>query len=269
MPLWNFSALGFRVLWRAAGNDVLPYPVQCRSIADSTADFDRQWRAEAGGLAARADEDLEAAVRILRNPEARIEMSGFAGAAVGPGDLLAMGDPRQRIRVLAVVFYQQAVLVTQQPTGDPESGGEVQLSLLRAEDLVRRLLVVLPGAVRGAGATVRVNRTDLEIEDEGPFTAFHDDAPRSVRARATGFFNRPRSAVVYVAVRPGAVADRRPTPARDFHVVDYPDGRYLVRHNATVLRADPADVTVLYTHLQGCLDNTLRDFREDNDPSYV
>ncbi len=269
MPSWNLSALGFTVLWRAAGSDVLPYPMQFRSTADSTDDFDRQWRDEAGELAARVDEDLEAAIRILRNPEARIEMSGFAGATAGSGDLLTMGAPRHRIRVLATVVYQQAVLVTQQPTDDPESGGMIQLSLLRSEILTRHLLATLPDVAAGTTNTVRINRADLDIEDEGPFTAFHNDAPRSPRAQATRFFDRPRSTIVYIAVCPGAATDRRPVPARDFHVIDYPDGRYLLRHNSSVLRADPADTTALHSHLQGCLDNTLRDFREDNDPNYV
>ncbi len=68
---------------------------------------------------------------------------------------------------------------------------------------------------------------------------------------------------------PEPVTDRRPTTARDLHTTGLPDGRYLLRHNDNVLRDDPADPQLLQSHLQSCLDNTIRQFREDNDPNYT
>jgi hypothetical protein len=268
MPSWTFSALGFAVLCRAAGRDVLPYPLQFRSTAGTAGEFEAQWKAEAGDIAGRADDDLEAAVRILLGPEARIEMAGFAGAAAGSGDLLEMGDPRRRVRMLAAVHYRQAVLLIQEPTVHPESGGAVRISLIRSGNVVRRLFDALPGRARGAGPTVRVNRADLAADADRPFTAFHDGAPRSAYQRAADF-ERPRTSIVYVAVCPGPAIDRRPTPARDFHVIDYPDGRYLVRHNDSVLRADPADPHLLNTHLQSALTATLTAYREDNGHGHI
>ncbi|MBF6063726.1 ESX secretion-associated protein EspG [Nocardia terpenica] len=270
MSAWTFSALGFAVLWRATGRDVLPYPLQFRPAADTTDDFDTQWKATAGELAERVERDpradeLEAAVRILHGPEARIEISGFAGATTASGDLLRMGDPRRRVRTLAAVHYRHATVITQEPTDDPENGGRVRISLLRSDDLTPRLLAAtLPPTTRGTNATVRVQRSDLPT-DNTPFTAFPDN---SSREKAPHFFNRPRTTILYIAVYPGPAPDRRPTPTRDFHIVDYPDGRYLLRHNKTVLRADPATPHLLTTHLQSLLDTTLTAFREDNDPHY-
>lgn len=114
-------------------------------------------------------------------------------------------------------------------------------------------------AIGGLGTGEVTARPDAD----GPFTAFTDDAPRSQRRQATDFFNRPRNTVVHLAVCPGPATDRRPTPARDCHVIDYPDGRYLVRHNDSVLRADPADTPALLTHLQSALTATITAFRED------
>ncbi|QIS18203.1 ESX secretion-associated protein EspG [Nocardia terpenica] len=182
MSAWTFSALGFTVLWRATGRDVLPYPLQFRPDADTTDDFDAQWKATAGELAERVEHDpradeLEAAVRILHGPEARVEISGFAGAATGSGDLLRMGDPRRRVRTLAAVHYRHAAVVTQEPTEDPESGGRVRISLLRSDDLAHRLLgATLPPATRGTNATVRVQRRDLPTED-APFPTPPDNSP--------------------------------------------------------------------------------------------
>ncbi|MDR7169413.1 hypothetical protein J2W56_003154 [Nocardia kruczakiae] len=268
MAGWTFSALGFTVLWRAAGHDVLPYPLQFRSTAETSDELEAQWKAEAADLAGRIDDSAEAAVRILHGPESRIEIAGFAAASNGSGDLEQMGDPRHRVRIHAAVHYRQAVLVTQQPSSDPESGGTVRMSLLRAESLTRHLLAAIPGHPRGTRPALQVNRADL-TDDDRPYTAFHDDAPRSPRDEAARFFERPRSTVLHVAVCPGPAWDRRPTPARDFHIMDYSDGRYLVRHTKHDLRADPADTSIVQNHLQRLIDATVQGFREDNDPSYA
>ncbi len=267
MPSWTFSSLGFTVLWRAAGRDVLPYPVQFRSTADTVDDHESRWKTEAAELATRVDDNMEAAIRVLQGPEARIEVAGFVAAPTGSGDLMAMGDPQHRVRIHAVAHYRHAVLLVQQPTADPEIGGAVQMSLVRAENLSRRLLAAIPEHPRGTGLALRVNRADLTDEDR-PFTGFRDDAPHSPRDQATRFFERPRSTVLHIAVCSGPAWDRRPTPARDFHLMDYPDGRYLIRHTHNDLRADPVDNTAVNTHLQRLLDATVRGFREDNDPNY-
>ncbi|MBO0854413.1 MAG: ESX secretion-associated protein EspG [Nocardia sp.] len=268
MIRWTFTALSFTVLWRAAGHDILPYPLQFRSRAETTADFDAEWKAAAGELADRVDDNLEAAIRVLHTPEVRVEMSGFAGAPKDSGDLLQMGSPQHRVRTHASASLGRAVLLTQEPTTDPESGGPVHMSLLATDNLATHLFAGLPQCRPGTSTTQRYNHRDLTDEDR-PFTAFTDTATRPPRERATRFFNRPRTTIVYIATCPGPAWDRRPTPARDFHIVDYPDGRYLLRNNNTELRADPTDIPTLESHLTRLVDITTEGFREDHNPHYT
>ncbi|MGY1896625.1 ESX secretion-associated protein EspG [Nocardia gipuzkoensis] len=263
---WTFSGLGYAVLWRGIDRDVLPYPLQYRSGHDTVDAYVAAWKSEAADLAQRMDEDIYTALRLLDEPEARIEAAGFVGAT-GSADLLHGGEPRHRIRVHAAVHYRHAVLLTQEPTANPNSGGRVQMSLIDADTVARYVLGALPDTARGTGAALHVSRHDLDDEDR-PFTAFHDDAPKSPREQARRFFERRRGTVAHIAVHPGPAWDNRPSDARDLHVMDFPDGRYLVRHNAHEIRAEPADTTALTNCLRRLIDTTVRTYRDDNDPTY-
>ncbi|WP_174184097.1 ESX secretion-associated protein EspG [Nocardia barduliensis] len=249
---WSFTALGFTVLWRAVDRDVLPYPLQFRSTAETVADYEAEWKSEAAGLHRRFDESLYSALRVLAEPEARIEMAGFRG--------------KEKLRVHAAVHYRHAVLLVQEPTASADRGGAVHMSLIDADDVSRRVIDLLPDAARGSGPGIEISRHELDTEDE-------DEEPYRVgasippRARAEQFFERPRSTIAHVAVYAGPAWDNRPAPARGFHVMDYPDGRYLVRSAAT-LKAVPADTTELRTQLDRVVQVTVAGFREENDPSY-
>ncbi|MEV6321403.1 ESX secretion-associated protein EspG [Nocardia sp. NPDC051787] len=265
MRQWTFSALGFAVLWRGIDRDVLPYPLRYRSDHDTVDAYVEAWKAEAADLAQRMDEDIYTALRLLDEPEARIEAAGFAGAATGSASLLHGGDPEHRIRVHAAVHYRHAVLLTQEPTSD--SAGQVHMSLIDADAVARHVLGALPQTARGTGAALQVSRYDLDDEDR-PFTAFHDDSPCSPREQARRFFERPRSTIVHFAVHPGPAWENRPSAARDLHVMDFPDGRYLIRHNKHEIFAEPTDTTALNTYLRRLIDTTVGAYREDNDPNY-
>ncbi len=248
---WSFSALGFTVLWRAVERDVLPYPLQFRSTAETVADYESEWKSEAAGLHRRLDESLYSALRVLAEPEARIEMAGFNG--------------RDKLRVHAAVHYRHAVLLVQEPTSSPDRGGAVRMSLLSAEDVSRRVIDLLPDAPRGSGTGIEISRHELDAEDDEPYRV---GAPPPPRARAEQFFERPRTTIAHVAVYAGPAWDNRPAPSRGFHVMDYPDGRYLVRSGATI-KAVPADTTELRTQLDRVVHATITAFREENDPSYT
>ncbi|MEV2222329.1 hypothetical protein AB0E01_20940 [Nocardia vinacea] len=59
-------------------------------------------------------------------------------------------------------------------------------------------------------------------------------------------------------------------PARTrtrFHVMDYPDGRYLVRSGGTI-SAVPADALVITDNLDRAMRATVEGFREENEPGY-
>ncbi|MFC9894941.1 ESX secretion-associated protein EspG [Nocardia sp. NPDC127579] len=248
---WLFSPLAFQVLWRAAGRDVLPYPLQYRSTAGTVAEYDRAWKAEAAALLEYFDDTLFGALRVLAEPEARIEVAGRIG--------------KDRLRMHAAMHYRLAVLLVQETTPHPDRGGRIQMTMVPAHEISRRVLARLPKRARGTGAGIEVSHRDLE--DDGPFTRFHDDAPLPPRELAAGFFERPRGAVVHVAVYAGPAWDNRPTPSRGFHVMDYPDGRYMVRTGGAV-QAAPADRAILRADLDRLVAITVESFRQEFDPAY-
>ncbi|WP_327115398.1 ESX secretion-associated protein EspG [Nocardia sp. NBC_01730] len=248
---WSFTALGFTVLWRAVDRDVLPYPLQYRSTAETIAEYEEDWKSEAAGLHRCFDEALYGALRVLAEPEARIELAGF--------------DRERKMRVHAAVHYRHAVLLVQEPTSSPDHGGAVHMSLIDADAVSGRLIDLLPPAPRGGGPRIEVSRHDLDTEHEEPYRVGAQPTPR---VRAARFFERPRTTIAHVGVYAGPAWDNRPTPARGFHVMDYPDGRYLVRSGATVT-AIPADTTEIRTQLQRTVQVTVKGYREDNDPNYT
>ncbi|MEU4314497.1 ESX secretion-associated protein EspG [Nocardia sp. NPDC024068] len=260
---WTFSALELTVLWHAIGRDVLPYPLRYRSAESTSEAYEHAYKAAAARLRGVFDEDLYGPLRVLVEPEARIEIAGFAGADP-PVPPRVESDPTSRVRIHAAVSGQSAVLLTQQPTADPVRGGDIRLMFTTARTLAARVLTALPDTPRGTGPEIRLDRNAVDEAGDGPFTGFFDDTPQPGRREAQRFFERPRSAVVHLAVYAGGAYDHRPAPARDFHVMDYPDGRYRVRATATVT-ATPADRAELTTHLRDLLDRTLHDHREDSE----
>ncbi len=264
--LWSLSALELTVLWHAIGRDVLPYPLRYRPTEDTAAAYERTYKTAASGVRAILDEDMYGPLRVLVEPEARIEVAGFAGAARG---VLPREDaaPAALVRIHTAVSGRSAVILTQEPTADPDRGGAVRMTLVGAHTLARRVIAALPDAPRGTASSFEINRTDLDGDDNQPFTAFSDDAPLSRRTEAERFFERRRTTVAHIAVYPGGAFDNRPTPRRDFHIMDYPDGRYRV-HATAAVHVTPANTEELSAHLQNLLDRTLREYREDNDPHY-
>ncbi len=141
------------------------------------------------------------------------------------------------------------------------------MELLNAVTVPARITAGLPACAPGTAAGIAVNRNDLDDEDR-PLSAYDDAANRSPREQAGRFFNRPRTTVVHIAAEPGPDDETR-AGFRDFHVLDYPEGRYTARTLRNELRADPATSTDIETLTQRILDATLRDYREENDPTYA
>ncbi|MFC9892087.1 ESX secretion-associated protein EspG [Nocardia sp. NPDC127579] len=251
-PDWLFTALAFKVLWRAMERDVLPYPLQFRSTADTVEDFEQAWKNQAVAVAAHFDESLYGALRVLAEPEARLEMAGEIDG--------------QRLRVHAAVLHRHAVLLQQDSAGSPEHGGNVRMRMLAAEELPRRIAAMLPNIRPGQHPGFEHTRQDLEDADNRPRTSRLDDRV-SPQHEAAAFFERPRSGVIQLAVYPGAAIDNRPAPSRGFHVMDYPDGRYLVRSGATV-KVSPGDRMTVATDLDRVLKVTVGSYREQHGPSY-
>ncbi|MBF6081484.1 ESX secretion-associated protein EspG [Nocardia cyriacigeorgica] len=263
---WTMSGLELTVLWHAIGRDILPYPLQYRPTEPTADAYDRAYKSAATRIQSLFDEDMYGPLRVLVEPEARIEVAGFAGATT-PVMPRADADPSAMVRIHAAVSGNAAFLLTQQPTDKPNSGDVICMDFLPARTIVGRIIAALPSASPGTAAPFHVNRTDLESPDDAPFTAFRDDSPRSPRDQITRFFERPRTTVTHIAIHPGPAFDNRPTPTRDFHIIDYPEGRYRIRTTASI-QSTPTTSQDLTTHLTTLLTRTLEEHREDTDPAY-
>ncbi|KAF0847590.1 ESX secretion-associated protein EspG [Nocardia caishijiensis] len=248
---WQFSALGFTVLWRAADRDVLPYPLQTHSDAETVADYDRLWQEEAQRIVPMFDESLDGAVRLLLDPEARFELAGY-----GEGE---------KLRSFAAVRDRSAVLVEQQRVPMDRDGGDIRMSMLDIDQLPDKLLARLPRTDAARADVFSMNTNDLE--EETPYDPWAADR-RTPQEKAEAFFGRTRSTLVYLAGYPGAAVDNRPQPGQGFHVMDFPDGRYLVTQRGSVVEARPGDLTDARQSLIRLMKTTLAIHREDNEPSY-
>ncbi len=181
---WSFTALGFTVLWRAVDRDVLPYPLQYRSTAETVADYESEWKSEAAGLHRRFDESLYSALRVLAEPEARIEMAGFSG--------------NDKLRVHAAVHYRHAVLLVQEPTSSPDRGGAVHMSLIDAAVASRRVVDLLPRCrtrqrPRHRDLSARTRRRGRGTVPRG--CAAHAPRPSRTIFRTPSHHHRPRRGI--------------------------------------------------------------------------
>ncbi|MFC6012576.1 ESX secretion-associated protein EspG [Nocardia lasii] len=251
MSQWQFSAFGFTVLWRAADRDVLPYPLQTQSDATTVDDYDRQWQAEAQRILPMFDHALDAAMRILLEPEARFELAGY-----GDGE---------KLRSFAAVRERTAVLLEQQRLPLDSQGGDIRMSVLDIDQLAERMVARLPNTRPAGGEVFTVNTYDLQ--EEAPYDPWAAD-PRTPQQKADDFFGRTRSTLVYLAGYPGTAIDNRPQPGQGFHVMDFPDGRYLVTERGANIEARPGDTAQARQALARLMTTTLAIHREDNEPAY-
>lgn len=262
---WSMTPLELTVLWHAIGREILPYPLQYRSTESTAEEYQNAYKAAAARIRTIFDADMYVPLRILIEPEARVEVAGFAAARTGvmPG---GEPDPTALIRLHAAVAGRFAVILNQESSPDPFGGGAVRMLLVRADTLPGRVMTILPATRRGSAQPFRIHRDDLD--GDRPHTTFNGDEPLTPRTEAERFFERPRTTLAHIAVYPGPAYDNRPTPARDFHVMDYPDGRYDV-HSAAAVQAAPADTAHLTAHLKALIARTLQQYREENDPAYT
>lgn len=247
------TALEFAALCEFCGRDRLPFPLTFTSDVPLLADFEQQKKQAAQRLLRRGETDdrFDWAVRTLLDPVVRVEMVGVdrvTGTA---------------IRAHAGIDRRAGAVAVQQPGPTPETGGDIVLSLLRAPNVARHLVEVLPSVRPGRTGGMSVRRSDVErpgtYSDAGGSTSWQvrlgRSAPRDPGEQARAFLIRPIDRMVELTVDTGPAHDgRRDSPSTLITIVDYTDdGRYLVRrdqHTALVVPAtDEAVVAELDRHI--------------------
>lgn len=123
----------------------------------------------------------------------------------------------------------------------------------------------LPKTGAAAGEVFTMNTND--IDEETPYDPWAADR-RTPQQKADEFFGRTRSTLVYVAGYPGAAMDNRPQPGQGFHVMDFPDGRYLISERGSVIEARPGDTGDARGSLARLMKSAIAIYREDNEPAY-
>ncbi|WP_460698319.1 ESX secretion-associated protein EspG [Nocardia thraciensis] len=245
---WRFDGVEFRVLWDSTGRDVLPYPLAHRFLAEPTLEeVNRTRQRVARTVLPQLDDDLERAVGILLDPEARVEVAGFRGR-----------NREHRIRAHGGVHDGDGVLLVQDPGPDDTVGGAVRLSLLPADRLAPDLIAVLPECAAGQGKSFSIPMEDLER----PVGHVRDPWAVGPKEQLARFFNRPTTATFHIAVYPWGSADNRHTNGRkDFQITDFADdGRYAI-FGDRIISVKPTDSTRMTAQVRQMLTRTTTEVR--------
>ncbi|EME20866.1 ESX secretion-associated protein EspG [Rhodococcus triatomae] len=239
---WYFSALEFDVLWRVFGRDRLPYPMAYRSASESASVEQGARRSAEQALRSGLDEPLQGAVSALLEPELRIEVCAFTGA-----DLTSV------TRLHAGVRGGSAVVVTQAPGADVDSGGDVRVVVMPRTRVAGAVIAALPPAVRGTGRRI------VAEPARGTDTVMRPVTGRGTPDDVRGFFAQRRLGIGEVGVHPGPAVDWRPTDDGGvFRWIDVADGRYLVNRGDAVIEVLPASAAELGTQLATLVDRVGR-----------
>lgn len=250
---WRFDAAEFRVLWDATGRDVLPYPLAHRFTAEPTLeDVNRTRQRIAQVLLPQLDEDLDRAVRVLFDPEVRIEIAGFRGRG-----------REHRIRVHAAVRDRHGVIAVQEPGPEDTVGGTVHLSFLDSDRVAAAVIAELPECAEGQGKPLNIPVEDLEA------SATHVRDPWVVgpKEQLARFLKRPTTANFHIAAYPWGSTDNRHTQGRkDFQITDFlDDGRYAI-FGDRVLRIKPTDSRRMTAQVRDMITRTTAEVRDGVHP---
>ncbi|WP_067901125.1 ESX secretion-associated protein EspG [Nocardia vaccinii] len=244
----RFTGLEFEILWAAYGRDRLPYPLQYRTDIEDFDDLKRAREAAVDSLLTKYHPDLDRALAILVNPDARVEAKGFGGP-----------DHDRVYRFHGAVRDNGGAVVVQLPGAALDSGGDVIVKYCTANQIGEYAVESLPKRKPGTLPPLEIHRDDLERDRLDPVR----HGP-SLTDRLDRVFDRPRTAYGEVMIFPGPALDARRSPGRSFWWMDYPDGRYHVRTSdpITAKPITPKSLAAEVTRLTTLTATYYRDDRE-------
>lgn len=234
------TAERFRLIWRLAGGDAIPMPIQAPARGRTVGDRDRILGQLGRWWADNQDPDLYAAVRDLRQARAWLHLEAFPtggnpirallGAAPegGAGDaVLAVQDAVPAVRDANDRDWYPDTAID--PSGwSLERGGDIRLSMGHVETLVARMAEEVPDFQPGSSPAMRA---DTSARPAAGFTRRATTTSKSERIQA--LLARPRTLHGSVAASITEGSGPQRVGALNWIVVAG-DGGYLVAGDDTV-----------------------------------
>lgn len=241
MSDWTFEPLTYRVGWETFDQDLLPFPLEHHSMAQSIEQYESEYRQAARLFAKDWGDGLYGAFVTLARPYARIEITG-------------RDRHDRKIRVHAAVRGNEGTVLSQEPTADADTGGLIHLSRVPASAVPGRIVAALPPMAAGQRSAFTVPRSDFAPTDEHyPPTSWL----QSTRAKSSPaddmrlMLKHPPAAMMTVGIHGGP--DLEPGVRKGgygWRWADFADGRYLIFANRHTIGIEPHDAAAMAAHLQ-------------------
>lgn len=219
---WTLSPDQFALAWDRTDGDRIPYPLAVRLSARDTAERAAQLPALHQWCGDALDADLEAALRVLGNPDITVEVFGQCGdTAHAPGP----------VRVLGAAAGDVAVVVAQRPGTEPDRGAELRIAVGGAATLAGRVVRALP--TNAAGTAARFTAPRAQVTEDSRNLVTMPVAGPTVSTRIRRLLNQQRDGLgqIVVSVHAGGTAQ----PFGVLCWIDVSgDGRYAVRTGCDV-----------------------------------
>ncbi|MFI1460834.1 ESX secretion-associated protein EspG [Nocardia carnea] len=233
--------------------DRLPYPIRVLPLGPSETpptaeEYERARASAAQRLQTLADDNMLRALRVLLEPQVRIEVHGAYDRGF-----------ERVVRIHAGITGQSATLAVQAPGSTKEYGGDIHLQSCAPHELAARVVACLPRCAPGRfSTTVRGTRSDI-----GQIEYSRHPSRISRIEQINQILRRPRSGVGEIGIFAGPAIDSRPTGnPHGFHWMDLlpQDGRYLlIKHSSedfTLAPGSPDEITRRIQHAIGTVRRT-------------
>ncbi|MEU2125802.1 ESX secretion-associated protein EspG [Nocardia niwae] len=235
---WTLTPDQFALAWSRTDGDRIPYPLAVRLSARDVGERTAQLPALERWCDQVLDADLEAALRVLAQPDLRVEVFGQRAAAPGEdgGARSATGtggEPAARpVRILGAAAANIAVVAAQRPGATPDRGGDVRLFAGSSKSLCARIVSMLPENT--PGTLPRLTAPLAQVGEDSRNLVTVPVAGPSTPSRIRKLLKQPREGIGQMVVS----ARRGAGELRPFGVLCWidvvADGRYAVRTGTDV-----------------------------------
>ncbi|MGQ4600417.1 ESX secretion-associated protein EspG [Nocardia sp. R6R-6] len=249
---WTLTPDQFALAWSRTDGDRIPYPLAVRLSARDTGERAAQLPALERWCDEVLDADLEAALRVLAQPDLRIEVFGQRDSAPAPptavphrdgGPLTppaapstnggqAPGAASRPVRILGAVTGNVAVVAAQRAGATADRGGDVRLFVGSSKTLCARVVSMLPD--NAPGTLGRLTAPLAQVSEDSRTLVTIPVAGPSTPARIRKLLKQPRDGIgqIVVSARRGT---GEPHPFGVLCWIDVvADGRYAVRTGTEV-----------------------------------